>query len=209
MASVRPASPNEVGLDRCSTWSRSQQSRPDGTMPTLDAEAKVARAVADRVPCVVVALYLDRVVATCESLICQHAETPSVVANGRFHEAEVRGNRRDRVTARQPLGDGLPGDAGRICRTSPRYVGFPHGGYAQTSIGGSSNGKTPASGAGYRGSSPCPPVTLLIEPMFASSPDGTQRPKASRVAFAPIAVVSPYSYVPLSFSSRAAVAAAP
>src|SRR5215210_6420148 len=25
-------------------------------------------------------------------------------------------------------------------------------------IGGSSNGKTPASGAGYRGSSPCPPV---------------------------------------------------
>src|SRR5215213_5766090 len=25
-------------------------------------------------------------------------------------------------------------------------------------VGGSSNGKTPASGAGYRGSSPCPPV---------------------------------------------------
>ena len=31
-------------------------------------------------------------------------------------------------------------------------------GYPRPLVGGSSNGKTPASGAGYRGSSPCPPV---------------------------------------------------
>ena len=50
-------------------------------------------------------------------------------------------------------------------------------------VGGSSNGKTPASGAGYRGSSPCPPVTfdrrLPAQPL-----------KASRAAFAPFAAVS-------------------
>src|SRR5215207_10264646 len=44
-------------------------------------------------------------------------------------------------------------------------------------VGGSSNGKTPASGAGYRGSSPCPPVgpaslVLPVEHMFARGADG-------------------------------------
>jgi hypothetical protein len=43
--------------------------------PKLRAQSRI------EVSRVVVALYFDPVVATCESLVCQHAETPSVVAN--------------------------------------------------------------------------------------------------------------------------------
>ena len=48
-------------------------------------------------------------------------------------------------------------------------------GYPGQPLGGSSNGKTPASGAGYRGSSPCPPACPSV---YAARAAGTSRSRS-------------------------------
>ena len=66
--------------------------------------------------------------------------------------------------------------AGALARSEDQHGGSGHAehrsiGVAEPALGGSSNGKTPVFGAGYRGSNPCPPMARCV----AVSPAGAGR----------------------------------
>ncbi len=100
----------------------------------------------------------------------------------------------DRGGTAPPVADGAGGGA-----SADRRVGLTHKDrYPEGRVAGSSNGKTPASGAGYRGSSPCPAVPSLplsrldgLDHMYKVHRKGlTPGPPLLRVAMSPIPVLS-------------------
>jgi hypothetical protein len=109
-----------------------------------------------RVALVVVSLDPSPVVAARETLVGDLSDPPCVVANGRFDDPSseaiaatlIPRSSRSATSVRITPGDRF----GRVRRLSPAEST----GYPQDDAAGSSNGKTPVSGTGYRGSSPCP-----------------------------------------------------
>jgi hypothetical protein len=154
---------DEIGLDRSSRRSGPEEANAHGAVPRLNAEAELSRALSYRVPVVVIDLDGRPVVAPGESGISGSTESSRVVADRRLGDVELGRDRGDAHSALKPLGHQLTHDPRRMLWPRSAVVAFrTHGLCSGTSTAGSSNGKTPVSGTGYRGSSPCPAASSAI-----------------------------------------------
>jgi hypothetical protein len=163
VVAVNLSSPHQVKLDRCGSRPGKQQSDPHCAVPGIRAETERASAVSYGVPLVVVPLDRRPVVPTGESRISRLAQPPRVVADRRLCDVEferdvgmlsprsIPSATRSRITP-----DGYRGPRRRLS-------GSALTGYPQPIVAGSSNGKTPVSGTGYRGSSPCPAASYPLQ----------------------------------------------